>query len=113
MSKKFLQNLNTGMESFLNVTLTLAEVDKLGISRNETIGLNQLVKEIENFKGQHSNKKFAVTSSGISGVITIITVTIIIATGCGIKKCQMDKKINRIINKFGEECSNNCQQQNE
>ena len=113
MSKKFLQNLNTGMESFLNVTLTLAEVDKLGISRNETIGLNQLVKEIENFKGQHSNKKFAVTSSGISGVITIIIVTIIIAMGCGIKKCLMDKKINRIINKFGEESSNECQQQNE
>ena len=39
------------MESFLNVTHTLAEVDKLGISRNERIGLNQLVKEIENFKG--------------------------------------------------------------
>ena len=99
------------MEFSIIFLSSLAEVDKLGISRNETKGLNQLVKEIENLKGQHSNKKFAVASSGISGVITIIIVTIIIAMGCGIKKCLTDKKINRIIYKFGEESLNECQKQ--
>ena len=71
--------------------------------RNETKGLNQLVKEIENYKGQPSNKNFVVASPGISGMTTIIIVTIIIAMGCKIKKCVIDHEIIKIINKFREE----------
>ena len=44
MSEKFFQLKHKTIDAFLNVLITLIEADKLGISRNQTKGLNQLEK---------------------------------------------------------------------
>ena len=102
VNQKNIKELN----GFRHFSKILDEFDNLGITGNNTKDLRQIKRELENFKGNHSNERYALLSSGIASTTAIMITLFCLALFFCIRKHLNSKKNRKIIERMNASAKN-------